>query len=180
MCGVVAAVADRDVGPPLREGLPRLEYRGHDSAGLAVIREQRGLHPELADRLVQRAHALFLARGMQYPVALADKNMPVIALVANEHLAEKVKSSVEEGRAGGGELVPFAAPDTGGARHDRAEAPPAGGGACRADSVYPPPAATRISRGREERHGHGRAPQSRKNGHGRIKAWITWMASSRY
>jgi glucosamine--fructose-6-phosphate aminotransferase (isomerizing) len=38
MCGIVAAVADRSVAPILLEGLQRLEYRGYDSAGLAVIR----------------------------------------------------------------------------------------------------------------------------------------------
>jgi len=37
MCGIVAAVARRDVVPILIEGLRRLEYRGYDSAGVAVI-----------------------------------------------------------------------------------------------------------------------------------------------
>ncbi|CAM3497554.1 glutamine--fructose-6-phosphate transaminase (isomerizing) [Parendozoicomonas haliclonae] len=37
MCGIVGAVAQRDVAPILIEGLKRLEYRGYDSAGLAVI-----------------------------------------------------------------------------------------------------------------------------------------------
>ncbi|MEX0606639.1 MAG: glutamine--fructose-6-phosphate aminotransferase, partial [Halofilum sp. (in: g-proteobacteria)] len=37
MCGIVGAVAERDVTPLLMEGLRRLEYRGYDSAGLAVI-----------------------------------------------------------------------------------------------------------------------------------------------
>ncbi len=37
MCGIVGAVADRDVVPSLLEGLKRLEYRGYDSAGVAVI-----------------------------------------------------------------------------------------------------------------------------------------------
>ncbi|MBA3903073.1 MAG: glutamine--fructose-6-phosphate transaminase (isomerizing) [Rhodocyclaceae bacterium] len=36
MCGIVAAVADRNIVPVLLEGLRRLEYRGYDSAGLAV------------------------------------------------------------------------------------------------------------------------------------------------
>ena len=36
MCGIVAAVADRDIVPLLIEGLTRLEYRGYDSAGIAV------------------------------------------------------------------------------------------------------------------------------------------------
>ena len=37
MCGIVGAVAERNVVPILLEGLRRLEYRGYDSAGLAVI-----------------------------------------------------------------------------------------------------------------------------------------------
>jgi len=37
MCGIVGAIADRDVVPMLIEGLKRLEYRGYDSAGIAVI-----------------------------------------------------------------------------------------------------------------------------------------------
>src|SRR5688572_25103540 len=37
MCGIVAAVASRNVVPILIEGLKRLEYRGYDSAGVAVI-----------------------------------------------------------------------------------------------------------------------------------------------
>jgi glucosamine--fructose-6-phosphate aminotransferase (isomerizing) len=37
MCGIVAAVAQRNVVPILIEGLQRLEYRGYDSAGVAVI-----------------------------------------------------------------------------------------------------------------------------------------------
>src|SRR5690606_3572872 len=37
MCGIVGAVAGRDIVPVLIEGLRRLEYRGYDSAGIAVI-----------------------------------------------------------------------------------------------------------------------------------------------
>ncbi|HEX5363692.1 MAG TPA: glutamine--fructose-6-phosphate transaminase (isomerizing), partial [Gallionella sp.] len=39
MCGIVGAVAQRNVVPILLEGLKRLEYRGYDSAGLAVVHE---------------------------------------------------------------------------------------------------------------------------------------------
>jgi len=38
MCGIVGAVAERDVVPILLEGLKRLEYRGYDSAGIAVLK----------------------------------------------------------------------------------------------------------------------------------------------
>ncbi|MEN5040134.1 glutamine--fructose-6-phosphate transaminase (isomerizing) [Stenotrophomonas sp. TWI1149] len=37
MCGIVGAIAHRDVVPVLIEGLKRLEYRGYDSSGIAVI-----------------------------------------------------------------------------------------------------------------------------------------------
>ncbi|MGH8079946.1 MAG: glutamine--fructose-6-phosphate transaminase (isomerizing), partial [Lysobacter sp.] len=37
MCGIVGAIADRDVVPVLIDGLKRLEYRGYDSAGIAVF-----------------------------------------------------------------------------------------------------------------------------------------------
>jgi glucosamine--fructose-6-phosphate aminotransferase (isomerizing) len=40
MCGIVGAVADRNVTPILLEGLRRLEYRGYDSAGIAVISDR--------------------------------------------------------------------------------------------------------------------------------------------
>ena len=36
MCGIVGAVAERNVEPILMEGLRRLEYRGYDSAGIAI------------------------------------------------------------------------------------------------------------------------------------------------
>ena len=39
MCGIVGAIAERNIVPVLIEGLRRLEYRGYDSAGLAVIAE---------------------------------------------------------------------------------------------------------------------------------------------
>tara|TARA_R110001583_G_scaffold51161_7_gene159747 strand:- start:25680 stop:27515 length:1836 start_codon:yes stop_codon:yes gene_type:complete len=37
MCGIVGAVAQRDVSEILLEGLKRLEYRGYDSAGVAIV-----------------------------------------------------------------------------------------------------------------------------------------------
>ncbi|MBP0116643.1 MAG: glutamine--fructose-6-phosphate transaminase (isomerizing) [Candidatus Nitrotoga sp.] len=37
MCGIVGAVANRNVVPALIDGLSRLEYRGYDSAGIAVL-----------------------------------------------------------------------------------------------------------------------------------------------
>lgn len=60
MCGIVGAVAQRDVAQILLEGLKRLEYRGYDSAGMATInngelfRTRRvGKVQELADAIAQ-------------------------------------------------------------------------------------------------------------------------------
>ena len=54
MCGIVGAVARENVVPILIEGIRRLEYRGYDSTGLAVI--NGGLH-----RLVSTARVADLA-----------------------------------------------------------------------------------------------------------------------
>ena len=59
MCGIVGAVAQRDVADILVEGLRRLEYRGYDSSGVAVIDNDSNLNrvrrlgkvQELADAL---------------------------------------------------------------------------------------------------------------------------------
>ncbi len=40
MCGIVGAIAKQDIVPVLLDGLQRLEYRGYDSAGLAVFSDQ--------------------------------------------------------------------------------------------------------------------------------------------
>jgi glucosamine--fructose-6-phosphate aminotransferase (isomerizing) len=62
MCGIVGAVAQRDVADILVEGLKRLEYRGYDSAGVAVINNNNellsvkrlGKVQELANALAQQ------------------------------------------------------------------------------------------------------------------------------
>jgi glucosamine--fructose-6-phosphate aminotransferase (isomerizing) len=43
MCGIVGAILQRNVSPILLEGLKRMEYRGYDSAGLAVINDDHQL-----------------------------------------------------------------------------------------------------------------------------------------
>ena len=61
MCGIVGAVAQRDVAPVLLEGLRRLEYRGYDSAGVAIVDTQGDLQrvrrtgkvAELADAIAE-------------------------------------------------------------------------------------------------------------------------------
>ncbi len=97
---------------------------------------------QLAERFADKHHALFLGRGVQYPIAmegalklkeisyihaeaypagelkhgplaLVDEVMPVIAVAPNDDLLEKLKSNLEEVRARGGELYVFADHDAG-------------------------------------------------------------------
>ncbi len=46
MCGIVGYTGPRDAGPILMEGLGRLEYRGYDSAGIALVDDQGDLFVE--------------------------------------------------------------------------------------------------------------------------------------
>ncbi|MDT8409455.1 MAG: glutamine--fructose-6-phosphate transaminase (isomerizing) [Wenzhouxiangellaceae bacterium] len=55
MCGIVAAIAQRNVVPLLIDGLRRLEYRGYDSAGVAVVDDQAAL---VRERSVGKVAAL--------------------------------------------------------------------------------------------------------------------------
>ncbi|PCE23196.1 glutamine--fructose-6-phosphate transaminase (isomerizing) [Paraburkholderia acidicola] len=51
MCGIVGAVAQRDILPNLVDGLKRLEYRGYDSCGVAVYRDRQLLRARSVDRV---------------------------------------------------------------------------------------------------------------------------------
>ena len=53
MCGIVGAIAERNVVPILMEGLRRLEYRGYDSAGVAILDDKDELHRHRAKGKVQ-------------------------------------------------------------------------------------------------------------------------------
>jgi glucosamine--fructose-6-phosphate aminotransferase (isomerizing) len=104
------------------------------------IQHALNLEPQIqawAERFAQREHALFLGRGIHYPVALegalklkeisyihaeaypagelkhgplalVDAQMPVVVIAPNDALLEKVKSNMQEVRARGGELYVFA------------------------------------------------------------------------
>ena len=65
MCGIVGAIAGRDIVPVLIEGLKRLEYRGYDSAGIAVLdstgkitRAQKGKRHILTKKSAKRKRQL--------------------------------------------------------------------------------------------------------------------------
>ncbi len=104
---------------------------------IADVLEHAPAIATLAERFVQKDHALFLGRGANYPVALegalklkeisyihaeaypagelkhgplalVDESMPVIAVAPNNELVEKLKSNLEEVRARGGELFVIA------------------------------------------------------------------------
>ena len=62
MCGIVGAVAQRDVDLILMEGLRRLEYRGYDSAGVAIVAGSGELNRR---RAVGKVKALY--PGMRDP-----------------------------------------------------------------------------------------------------------------
>lgn len=96
---------------------------------------------EWAKRFADKEHALFLGRGIHYPIALegalklkeisyihaeaypagelkhgplalVDNNMPVVVIAPNDVLLEKVKSNMQEVNARGGELFVFADADS--------------------------------------------------------------------
>ena len=48
MCGIVGYAGTEQAAPILLDGLERLEYRGYDSAGIAVLSEEKGLQDEFA------------------------------------------------------------------------------------------------------------------------------------
>jgi len=97
---------------------------------------------QLSERFVDKQHALFLGRGVHYPIAmegalklkeisyihaeayaagelkhgplaLVDADMPVVAVAPNDDLLEKLKSNLQEVRARGGELFVFSEKGTG-------------------------------------------------------------------
>ena len=57
MCGIVGAIANRNVVPVLVEGLNRLEYRGYDSAGIAVLDDSQVKRVRRTGRVSEMANA---------------------------------------------------------------------------------------------------------------------------
>mgnify|MGYP002901101146 FL=1 len=68
MCGIVGYIGKRDAYPVLIKGLKRLEYRGYDSAGVALIDKKRRLNVYKTKGKVSDLEALFPKKT--FPVQL--------------------------------------------------------------------------------------------------------------
>ncbi|MDP2795594.1 MAG: glutamine--fructose-6-phosphate transaminase (isomerizing) [Sulfurisoma sp.] len=71
MCGIVAAAARNNIVPLLIEGLKKLEYRGYDSAGLAVLKPEPGHGLERLRSIGRVAELEAQARGLQAATGIA-------------------------------------------------------------------------------------------------------------
>lgn len=71
MCGIVGAVAKRDVVSILMEGLRRLEYRGYDSAGIAVVGDNNKLQRLRTEGKVGILQDLLKKSPMSGPIGIA-------------------------------------------------------------------------------------------------------------
>src|SRR5712691_12319725 len=67
MCGIVGYTGGRQAAPLLLEGLKRLEYRGYDSAGLALVADGRLEVHKAAGKIARLEHAL----GARLPAGTA-------------------------------------------------------------------------------------------------------------
>ena len=92
MCGIVGAVAERDVTPILVEGLKRLEYRGYDSAGIAVMADDATIarcrtqgRYESSKMRCPKSHCL------EQRASLIHVGRPTASLLAKTHILTCVK-----------------------------------------------------------------------------------------
>ena len=87
MCGIVGVVAERNAVPILMEGLRRLEYRGYDSAGLAVLKPGHDLARLRAVGKVAMLQAALDADPIDGPVGIAHTRWAThgIPTIRNAH-----------------------------------------------------------------------------------------------
>ncbi|MFZ5854128.1 MAG: glutamine--fructose-6-phosphate transaminase (isomerizing) [Chloroflexota bacterium] len=71
MCGIVGYTGPREAGPILIEGLKRLEYRGYDSAGIALVDEAGGLFVEKRAGKLANLQTALLDRTPHAAIGLA-------------------------------------------------------------------------------------------------------------
>ncbi len=64
MCGIVGGIAERNVAPILLDGLKKLEYRGYDSAGIAMITEPQQMERFRLVGKVEALQALYLQQPL--------------------------------------------------------------------------------------------------------------------
>ena len=90
MCGIVAGVAGRDVVPVFLQGLKRLEYRGYDSCGVAVVRNGEIDRARSVARVKDLAEQV-QAEGMQGTVGIAHTRWAThggpVVVNAHPHIA---------------------------------------------------------------------------------------------
>ena len=85
MCGIVGAISQRDVIPVLLEGLRRLEYRGYDSAGIAVIQNKK----------LERLRRLGKVKGLENALI----NSPLVGEIGIAHTRWATHGSPSESNA---------------------------------------------------------------------------------
>ena len=101
MCGIVGAVAGRDVAGMLLEGLKRLEYRGYDSSGIAVIEPDQCLGRARAVGKVAELERALAAGPLPGRVGIAHTRWathgPPSESNAHPHICRKVVAVVHNG-----------------------------------------------------------------------------------
>ena len=84
MCGIVGAIARRNIVPILTEGLKRLEYRGYDSAGLAAL-YNGGLAINRAVGRISNLEASLDGRGADSTLGIAHTRWATHGRPSNEN-----------------------------------------------------------------------------------------------
>ncbi|HFE36842.1 MAG TPA: glutamine--fructose-6-phosphate aminotransferase, partial [Gammaproteobacteria bacterium] len=101
MCGIVGAVAERDVVPILLEGLRRLEYRGYDSAGIATINQQNQIGRVRALGKVKELEPLLQANNLKGGLGIAHTRWATHGKPsesnAHPHICNRVVTLVHNG-----------------------------------------------------------------------------------